>query len=394
MRGDSGFISLSPWFRGLKLKPRRKPRVLHIIPNFATGGAERLVVNLLKAIDKEKFEVAACSLYAESNTAFEKQLEKYGIQIYYLGKHKGPDLRMIPRLYRLFNVFKPDVVHTHLSVQRYALIPLMLCRISARFHTVHSIAQKEVDTPGKIVNWLAFHFGKVAPVSISQEVARTVEELYNMQTPIIYNGIPTKEFQRSDEIRSTWRKKEGIEDSEVALVHIGSFSPPKNHCLLVEAFERAIEERSDLKLFLVGDGKLRSDIERLVKKKDLNQNIRFLGLRQNIPELLATCDIFILSSDWEGFGLVIAEAMVAGRPVIATAVGGVPELVEDGVTGLLVPPKNTQALAEAILQLVGNSTLREEMGREGQRKALERFDINQIARQYEELYLKSLEVKL
>jgi glycosyltransferase involved in cell wall biosynthesis len=365
-------------------------RVLHIIPNFGTGGAERLVVNLLRALDREKFEVAACSLYAKSNTTFEEQLEKSGIMVYYMGKHKSLDLRMIPRLYRLFKAFKPDVVHTHLSVQRYALIPMILCRIPARFHTVHTVAQKEVDVPGKIVNCLAFHFGKVMPVSISQEVAHTVQDLYNVQTPIIYNGIPTEDFQAMLGIRSTWREHEEIKDSEVVFLHVGSFKPAKNHRLLIKAFEQAIKERSNLKLFLAGDGELRPEIEKLVEEKELDQSVRFLGLRNDISELLAACDVFILSSNWEGFGLVIAEAMVAGKPVVATAVGGVPELIEDGVTGILVPPNNPEALASGILRLAKDTNLRLRMGKLAQRRALDRFDIGRTAREYEALYLSLL----
>ena len=375
------------------MKSHGKLHILHIIPNFGIGGAERLVVNLLGAIDKEKFEVAACSLYSKSGTAFEQELEQHGIPVYYLGKDKGLELRMIPRLYRLFRAFKPDIVHTHLSVLRYALIPMMLCRIHARFHTVHSIAQKEVDAPGKIVNRLAFRRGKVVPISISKEVAKTVQDLYKVQTPIIYNGIPIGEFQAVPGIRANWRETEGIRSSEVVFLHVGSFKPAKNHRLLIEAFGEAVGKLPNLKLFLVGDGELRPDIEKLVGEKSLGQNIRFLGLRNDIPELLAACDVFILSSDYEGFGLVIAEAMAAGRPVIATAVGGVPELVEDGVTGLLVSPQDIQALSKAMVRLADDPSLRETMGKRGQKRALERFDINIIAKQYEKLYLESLRTK-
>jgi len=385
---DNRFISFSSLLERVKVKPYRKLHVLHIIPNLGTGGAERLVVNLVKSFDKDRFDVAVCILYPKSGTTFEKHLEKSEIPIYYLGKHKGLDLRMIPRLYRLFQDFKP------LSVQRYALIPLILCRIPARFHTVHSIAQKEVDAPGKIVHRLAFHMGGVIPVSISQEVARTVEKLYKVRTPIIYNGIPTKHFQSTEEARSIWRKKEGIKSSEVVFLHIGSFSPQKNHRLLVEAFAQATKKRSDLKLLLVGDGELRPDIEKIVREKRLEQNIHFLGLRQDISELLSACDIFILSSNYEGVPMTILEAMAAGKPVIATAVGGVPEVVKDGISGLLVPPQDIQALSNAMVRLADDSSLREGMGKEGRKRALEWFDINLIVRQYEELYLKVLGDKL
>lgn len=368
-----------------------KIRVLHVIPSLATGGAERLVVNLLKALDKNKFEVAACSLYSETGTPFVQELKQHGIPVYCLGKHKGLDLRMMPRLYRLFRTFKPDIVHTHLSVLRYVLLPAALCRIPARFHTVHNIAQKELDDVGKVVHHLAFHMRKVVPISISQEVARTMRILYNAQTPIIYNGIPVEQFQGPEGTRSFRRNKEGLKKSDVVFLHVGRFSLQKNHRLLIEAFEQAIKKSSDLKLLLVGDNELRSDIEKLVKEKYLDQSIRFLGLRQDIPELLTACDIFVLSSDWEGLPMTILEAMAAGRPVIATAVGGVPELVKNGATGLLVPAQNARALSQAMVRLANSPSLRKTMGEQGQKRVLERFDINLIAKQYERLYLETLE---
>lgn len=371
-----------------------KLRVLHIIPTFGIGGAERMVVNLLKAFNHEKFEVAACSLYSEASTFFEKQLKAYKIPVYYLDKRKGLDLRMIPRLYNLFRTFKPDIVHTHLYALRNAIIPIILGRIPLRFHTLHNIAYKETDRIGRIVNWVAFHFCKVIPISISQEVAKTTYDLYHVKTPIIYNGIPVNCFQLKKNIRFSYRKKENLKESDIIFLHIARFSPQKNHRLLIKAFGQAAKQCPNLKLFLVGDGELRIKIEKFVKEERFKQNIYFLGLRQDTSELLASCDTFILSSDWEGTPMTILEAMAAKKPIIATAVGGTPELVENGVTGLLVPPKNTQTLSEAMLRLANNPILREKMGREGQRNVFERFDINQIARQYEELYLKSLEAKL
>lgn len=371
-----------------------KLRVLHIIPTFGIGGAERMVVNLLKAFNHEKFEVAACSLYSEASTFFEKQLKECKIPVYYLGKHKGLDLRMIPRLYHLFRTFKPDIVHTHLYAMRNAIVPIIICHIPLRFHTLHTIACKETDRIGRVINWIAFYFCKVIPISISQEVAKTAYNLYHVKTPIIYNGISINCFQSQKNIRSFYRKKENLKESDIIFVHVANFSPQKNHQLLIKAFEQAVKQCPNLKLLLVGDGELRIKMEKFVNEEKLEQNVYFLGLRQNISELLTTCDIFILSSDWEGTPMTILEAMSAGKPIIVTAVGGVPELVKDNVTGLLVPPKNAQALVKAMLRLANNPILREKMGRQGQRNALERFDINQIARQYEELYLKSLEVKL
>ena len=364
----------------------RKVRVLHVIPNFGPGGAERLVVDLMEATDKERFEVAAVSLYPESGTILEKEIKEKGLKVYFLNKHRGLDLRMIPQLYRVFCSFRPDVVHTHLYVLRYTLLPALFCRIPVKVHTVHTVAQKEVDGVGKLVHRIAFRLANVVPVSISQEVANTVQTVYGrgIYTPVIYNGIPITRFV------SSARQDNAKKEKDVVVLHVGRFAPPKNHLLLVEAFALAVKEYPKMRLWLVGDGPLRPAVEKVVKEKGLDNKILFIGVVPNVEDFLADCDVFVLSSDFEGFGIVIAEAMAAGKPVVATGVGGVPELVEDGVTGILVPPCNPEALAKGILRLAKDSDLRQRMGKAAQERALERFDIARTAREYEALYLRLL----
>ncbi len=361
-------------------------RILHILPNFGPGGAERLVVNLMETTNKERFEVAAVSLFPETGTILEKEIREKGLKVYFLNKHLGPDPRMVYKLYRIFKEYKPNILHTHRYVLRYALLPALLCRIPVKIHTVHSIAEKEVDGIGKVIHWFAFHLGGVVPVSISQQVANTVKDLYgkNIHTPVIYNGIPTNHF-----VNNSHRLTQRI-NKNLILIHIGRFATPKNHHLLIESFSIAVKEHPNMELWLVGDGPLRPEIEKLVKEKELENKVKFLGVRSDILQLLSESDVFILPSDWEGVPLTVLEAMATGKPVIATTVGGVSELVEDGRTGILVPPKDPKALAQAILRLAKDPAMRESMGKEGQKRAIEKFDIKQTARQYEELYLKLL----
>jgi glycosyltransferase involved in cell wall biosynthesis len=365
----------------------KKIRILHIIPNFGTGGAERLVVSLLEATDKERFEAAAVSLYQETGTLIEKEIKEKRLKVYYLDKHPGLDLRMILELYRLFRTYCPDVVHTHRYVLRYVLLPALFCRVSLRVHTVHNIAQNEVDSLGKLVHWIAFRLANVVPVSISRAVAKTVNDVYgqNIYTPVIYNGIPTRRFVSKEERNGTRAKVNAI------LLHIGRFEPQKNHQLLIEALAFVVIEYPRVLLWLVGDGLLRPAIERLVIDKGLEENVLFIGEVHDVKNFLADSDIFILSSDWEGFGIVIAEAMAAGKPVVSTAVDGVPELVEDGVTGILVPPRDPKALAQGILQLIKDPGLRQSLGDAAQQRVIERFDISKTAKEYEALYLRLLQ---
>lgn len=364
----------------------KKLRVLHVMPKFGTGGAERLVVNLLEATNKDRFEAVAVSLYPESGTLFEKEIKEKGLKVFFLNKHPGLDPRMMLQLYHIFRVFHPDIVHTHLSVLRYTLLPAFFCHVPLRVHTIHNVAQKEVDRIGKLVNWIAFRLGNVVPVSISLAIANTIRTVYgkDIHTPVIYNGIPTGVFVSSPELENTKGEK------DVVLLHVGRFAPQKNHLLLIETFALAVKEYPRMQLWLVGDGPLRSEMEMHVKEKNLDKIVVFIGVVPNERDFLADCDLFVLSSDWEGVPLTVLEAMAASKPVIATAVGGVPELVENGVTGILVPPRDPEALAQVIIRLAKDPDLRQRMGEAAQKRALDRFDISQTAKEYEALYLRLL----
>lgn len=364
----------------------RKIRILHTLPNFGPGGAERLVVDLLEATDKVCFEVAALSLYPEMGTILEKEIKRKGLCVYFLDKHFGMDLSMFPKIYRFLRSFRPDIVHTHRYVLRYTLLPALFCRIPVQVHTVHNLASREVDRPGKIIHWVAFRLASVVPVSISGEIANTVRSVYgqNIKTPVIYNGIPVQKFSSVPP---------PMDKENLVILHIGRFAPQKNHRLLIEAFALTLREYPHMQLWLAGDGSLRPAIEQTVKEKGLESQVVFLGIRDNVPELLRQCDMLVLSSDWEGMPITVLEAMAAARPVVATAVGGVPELVDDGVNGLLVPPGDAEVLAQGIVKLARDPALRYKMGMAGRRKALDRFDIAHTAREYEMLYLRLLEHK-
>lgn len=366
---------------------KRKMRVMHVIPTFGTGGAERLVVDLLEASDREQYELAVVSLYPEIGTMLEKEIRMKSHRVIFLDKHLGIDLGLIPKLYRLFRRFKPDVLHTHLYVLRYTLLPALISRIPVLVHTVHTTAENEVVGVARLVHYGAYLLGAVVPVSISSVIAQSVRAVYGsgIETPVIYNGVSTPRFSFA-----VHQENETSTGKGVLILHIGRFSPEKNHKLLADAFAQAVEEVPNMRLRFVGAGKLRSDVQKAVSDLGLKDKVFFLGIRADVAELLAECDFLILSSDYEGVPLTVIEAMVAAKPVVATAVGGVPELVEDGVTGLLVPPRDSKALARAIIRLANDQGLRQIMGQEGRKRALVRFDISNTARSYEALYSRLL----
>jgi len=268
--------------------------------------------------------------------------------------------------------------------------PLMLrYRTPARVHTVHSLAQREVGVRvGAWVRQLAFRYriGGVVPVAVAEEVRVSIRQLYGYpDPPLIPNGVPTDEYAPDPHQRAQWRQAHGLEPHATVLVHVGRFAPPKNHALLVEAFAQ-VRADAPLYLLLVGGGELEDAVREQVAALGLESRVRFLGVRADVADILRASDVFVLSSRVEGNPLSVMEAMAAGLPVVSTAVGGVPELVREGATGLLVPSEDAGALARALQALVDDPVRRQAMGAAARQDAIAHFDIRHTVRGYEQLY--------
>jgi glycosyltransferase involved in cell wall biosynthesis len=212
------------------------------------------------------------------------------------------------------------------------------------------------------------------------------------QYVVIRSAVDTprygKSFRRRDEIR----RELGIDDAAVVVGTVGRLSPPKAPELFVEAAAKVLREAPNACFVSVGDGPLRDRARRRAERLGVGARFQFLGLRLDVPELLGAFDIFVLPSLWEGLPRVIPQAMAAGLPVVATDVGGNVEAVEPGVNGLLVPPGDATAVAEAVLQLIRDPETARQMGEKGRDRAKE-FDLQHMLRQLEALYDRLLSEK-
>ena len=363
-------------------------RVLHVVAGFgAGGGAERVAANLLRTSDREQFDVRAISLRGPFATDVEQALAQDGIPVWYMGKERGFDPLVLARVARTMAHFRPQVVHTHTYALPYAF-PYMLCRrIPAMVHTIHNLAEREIDNwSGYLVRRIAFWRG-VLPVAIAREVADSIRRVYGIDDfPLIPNGIPVNAFRGPSIDPERWRNKEGFAPTDVLFVCVGGLRPQKNPALLLEAFHRGLASDPQAHLLFVGRGALKSELERRIGALGLREKVHLLGLRSDIPEILNAADVFVMSSDYEGNPLSVMEAMAAGKPIVCTAVGGVPELVENGKSGLLVPQRDVKALAYAMRYMLGNPEARKSMGEASARRAVERFDLRVMTEAYETLY--------
>ena len=360
--------------------------MIHIVPMLSPGGAERVAVHIVNGLNRQRFEPIIISFANPMNCDLDHMLEQAGVEVRYLGKKPGFDYRMYRRLHRVLTEYQPDVVHTHLQVLRYALPTMLLLGNAVLLHTVHNLAEREIEPPARVVHRYAFSHG-VVPIAVAEEVALSMKRLYKIaQCRVIANCIPTHRYASPQVPRAQWRTQEGFANDGVLFVCVARFARQKNHTMLLKAF--AIGPASDprARLILVGDGVLRGELEAETAALGLGDRVRFLGLRTDIPEILSASDVFVLSSDYEGNPLSILEAMAAGLPTIGTAVGGVPSLLADKTSGVLVQPGDAEGFSKAMGSLLANHQLRESMGAAAARRAREHFDVTNMVRAYEEVY--------
>lgn len=372
--------------------------VFHVLNELSPGGAESFVVQMLRYHDHTKYYPVCICCRNPVNSHLEQKVQELGVPLHFL---KVSEVRLgwvrNPQLDGLYKKYRPAVVHTHLGGLSYTWTLSMIHRTPVRIHTIHNVAFQEMGGGvSRRVRVMAFRYriGGVVPVAIAEEVARTFEQLYGYKNPpLIPNGIPVSDYAPNLTKRTQFRLAHDVEPDATVIVHVGRFSEQKNHPLLLRAFA-CVQSKAPLHLWLVGDGELRPAMEQLARELGIASHVRFWGVRSDVADVLNAADIFTLPSKYEGNPMSVMEAMAAGLPVVATAVGGVPELIEEGVSGFLTPNENVDALATALQRLVDNVELRKQMGEAASRRACEKFDIRHTMRAYEALYEQCLSQRL
>lgn len=363
-----------------------KYRVLHILANLGAGGAERMAVYIVRGLNRHRFEPAVVAFSGRLGSDLEQQLDEDGIKSWFLGKEPGFGWRTYHRLHRVFKEFRPDIVHTHVHVMRYAFPSLVYFKPRLMVHTVHNIAGREIEPRARWLQRLAYRQG-VIPVAVAREVAASLERLYGIAgCRVVWNCIPTDLYASPQTTRAAWRAKQGFSEEDILFVCVARFAPQKNHELLINAFAKGPASDPRAHLVLAGEGTLRAQVQERVNKLGLTSRVHFIGLRTDVPDVLGAADVFVLSSDYEGNPLAVIEAMAAGLPIASTAVGGVPELLENGREGFIVQPGRAEQLSEAMVTLLKDGKLRRAMGAAAAARAKDKFDVSAMIRAYEELY--------
>jgi glycosyltransferase involved in cell wall biosynthesis len=359
-------------------------RVLHVLNTLQTGGAEHLVLNLARAIDRKRFALAAVSLAGDGEIG--EELRKLGVSTFVLERRQGLDASLVPKLVSLIRRERAEVVHTHnVAPWLYAGIAGRLAG-AAVCHTEHSGLFREQRALRRAERALGLI--SKAVICDGDDVRRQLVDeqgLSPRNVVTILNGVDTSLYGRQCDVEAQ-RRALGIPPGVPVVGTVARLQPVKDQASLLAAFARVAAELPNAKLVLVGDGPVRAALESQSASPALAGRVIFLGRRSDIPDILPTFDVFALPSLSEGLPLTLLEAMAAGLPCVATAVGAMPEAIVAERTGLLVPVGDVAALADTLLRLLRDPNLRREMGQAGQKRARELFDLKVMTRRYEDLY--------
>ena len=355
--------------------------IMYLITELNTGGAQKMLLLLLSRLDRQRFSPSVACLYNGEGTVAQ-EIRALGIRVTDLrmtAKWRGDALW---RLYGLLRAERPVILHTHLFhanipgrvLGRLAGVPIIIC-------TEHTMGME--DEWRYWINRLTQRLADRV-VCVSQQIAGFVAHragIPEAKIVVIRNGIDLKRFQDMPD-RQSVRTALGLPSDLSLIVTVARLDPVKRLDVLISA----LAQLPGVLLVVVGDGQERDKLARLAAELGVEQRVQFAGQQRNVLPWLAACDLFALSSDWEGLSMALLEAMAAGLPVVATRTGGTPELVVQDVTGELVPPGEDGALAQTIAGLLDDAELRRDLGRAGAERVAEAFTVERMIGQTVQLY--------
>ncbi len=375
----------------------KKITIAHIITKLELGGAQQNTLYTLKHLNPEKFETILIS--GKGGILDQEEFSSLTNRLFFIGelvRKINPifDFIALIKIWHLLKKEKIDLVHTHSSkagiLGRWAA---KLAGVPYIVHTYHGFGFN--DYQKWPVRWLFIGIERITAYISTKLVVvsgeNTKKALANKigeknQYVVIHSGIKIKEVSFNPIIKKEKRREFGFSDGDFVVGMIACFKPQKDPISFVLLVNKVSACLPQAKFLLVGDGLLRPSVEKLIFKLNLQEKIKLLGWRRDIPLLLQTFDIMILTSLWEGLPRVFLEAMVLGIPVIATEVDGAKEVIKNGINGFLVPPKDMVSMAEKVIYLFKNKGKRKQMGICAKEMISSSFDIDQMVKEIEELY--------
>ena len=375
----------------------RAPLIVHVVHGFAVGGLENGLVNLVNRMPAQRWRHAIVSLTRVSGR-FAERVQRSDVQYIELDKGPGHLVRDYPRLYRLFRQLRPALVHTRNLAALEASVPAWAAGVPVRIHGEHGWSREDPDGRSRRYRYVRRLYRPFVSryVALSCHLEDYLERRVGVRAQHIsqiYNGVDTECF-RPAEARQPIAGCPFDDPEDFVVGWVGRMDPVKDVPGLLGAFSQALQRSSavarHLRLVLVGDGPMRAAIMEIIARQGLGERVWLAGERADVAQLMRGFDCFVLPSLGEGISNTMLEAMATRLPVIATRVGGNGELVEPGMTGLLVPPSDSAALAEALLRYFADRAMARRHAKAARRVAEARFSLNRMVADYCNLYETAL----
>jgi len=363
-----------------------RTKLMLLAVGLGVGGTESHILDLASRIDRSRFEVIVCALKSGGRVADE--LQARGVRVVSLNGAGKLDARVLFRLLTLVQSERPDVIQAFLF---WANIAARVCRRIFRAFPVISSYHDEIVSEGwlvRLVDRLTLKWTD-GIVCCSEAVRRSVLSRIGgtgSRYTVIPFGVDVDRFKTDT---AATRRELGLQDGGPVIGTVCRLvEPKKGLSVLLRAMDELKRRNGGrpCQLLIVGDGPAREELKSLRDRLGLSSWVVFAGTRRDIPRILQALDAFVLPSLYEGFGIAILEAMAAGKPVIATAVGGIPEFVVPGETGVLVEPGNASVLADAVETLLADSVRAKQMGSKGRALAQGSYGISKVVHQHEQVY--------
>jgi glycosyltransferase involved in cell wall biosynthesis len=370
---------------GCAARPIRVGFVLH---RMQVAGAEVLVADIIRRAEGRLEPTILC---LDGVGELGERMLAEGVPVVNLGRRPGRDWRVALRMAGELRRRRIELIHAHQYTPFFyaALAKIASGRWPRLVLTEHGRNYPDVVSPARrLANRLVLGHLADAITGVCEFSLRQLDQADGFSPRrfrVIENGVEPGRYERPRD-RAATRVRLGLDPGRRYLTCVARFHPVKDHDMLLRAFREVAARRPDADLLLVGDGELRGRLEEQAGMLGLAPRVRFLGVRPDVAEILGVCDLFVLASKSEAASLSIMEAMSAELPVVATAVGGNPEIVLDGRTGLLVPRGDAQAMAAAVLQLLDRPAHALAMGEAGRARARERYRLDLTAEAYIALY--------
>ena len=374
------------------------PLIVHVVFRFGIGGLENGIVNLINRMPGRRWRHAVVSL-TNMSAEFAQRIHRPDVQCIVLGKKDGHLVREYPRLYRLLKELEPAIVHTRNLAALEAVVPAWAAGVPVRIHGEHGWDMQ--DPVGKRRRYR--HVRQMYRPFVKRYVALShhLEDYLEQQVGIplerisqIYNGVDTERFRPSRGERPAIPGCPFGDPGLWLVGTVGRMEAIKDPLNLAHGFVRAQAldpaAAHRMRLIFVGDGELRASVQQVLERAGVGERVWYAGERADVPDIMRGLDCFVLPSLAEGVSNTILEAMASGLPVVATRVGGNSELIESGMTGVLVPSANAEALSQAILGYFNDRATARRHAKAAHRVVEARFSLTRMVSDYVSMYEREL----